>query len=294
MAVQFFQPGSGATRDLALLFLVGDMAPKLAAAIGQDACVITQKADTFAIPDIMSWSDALAYAQEQTGGFSVGHVLLAGFSAGCQGVRAMLNDGAPARVILAADGIHLSKPTPAPYQVDAWRAVASSAEAGKVTFSVSMSKTPAGAMTTRESAAYLFNWNGCMGSYERPCVEQRGSFRIYGATHNCQADPATEHMDQLRVLLPRMIADAKSGASVGGWKGLVGLGAAALGWMLVDNVLRLFYGPVHGHRKDQIVPEQAHWYEWRGREAGRADGRLQGARDEGGWSVHHVHLRLVG
>lgn len=40
MSLKLLQAGSGASRDFALLYLVGDVGPKLAQALGPDACVV--------------------------------------------------------------------------------------------------------------------------------------------------------------------------------------------------------------------------------------------------------------
>lgn len=242
MSLKLLQAGSGSSRDFALLYLVGDVGSKLAQALGPNACVVAETAGTYnaAGPGgVTPWDEALAWARAQTGHFAVADLWLAGFSAGCQGVRTQLNLGCKANHILACDGIHLPLGNPSAAQKDAWLASMAAAKRGELTFSVSVSATAAhNFRSTRQSAKDLFGWGECMGSYADPCVEQDGAFRIYGAT-NSGGNPADEHMDQLRKLLPRMIADARSGvsatvASSVGWVALSLMSLGALWWALVD------------------------------------------------------------
>lgn len=243
MSLKLLQAGSGASRDFALLYLVGDVGPKLAQALGPDVCVVAETAGTYnaAGPGgVTPWQEAISWAKAQAGDFDVRGIWLIGFSAGCQGVRTQLSiaPACPARHIIACDGIHLPLGNPTSIQRDTWIAAANGAKDGRWTFSVSVSATAAhNFRSTRQSAKDLFGWGECMGSYADPCVEQDGAFRIYGAT-NSGGNPADEHMDQLRKLLPRMIADARSGGwSVGGAGGsllpvaIIGLALAALGWV---------------------------------------------------------------
>jgi len=237
MSLKLLQAGSGATRDVALLYLVGDVGPRLAQALGPDVCVVAETAGTYnaAGPGgVTPWEEAVDWAQGQAGAFAVGSIWLIGFSAGCQGVRTQINLGCRAKHIIACDGIHLPLGTPSAAQKDGWLNAAQGAKEGMLTFSVSVSATVAhNFRSTRQSAKDLFGWNECMGSYASPCVEQKGEFRIYGAT-NSGGNPADEHMDQLRKLLPRMIADARSAAGAGGSLlplAVIGLALAALGWV---------------------------------------------------------------
>lgn len=238
MSIKIIQQGSGATRDVALMYLVGPKAKDLAAVLGPEVCVLSETASSYKTSGpggVTLWEEAIALAQG-AGAFEVGRIWLIGFSAGCQGVRTQLLAGCPASYILACDGIHMPLGQPEAYQVDPWRSAASKAKMGLVTFSVSMSATAATEFRpTRASAEYLFDWNGCMGSYISPCVEKSGSFRLYGATHGGGVNPADEHMDQLRVLLPKMIEDAKSGGSGLVELAMVGAGLAAgvaIGWLV--------------------------------------------------------------
>lgn len=234
MSFRVIQQGNGGKRDVVLMYLVGDRAQELASRVGPDACVVAEAVSNYS-SEVTPWRKAL----ESVGAgsdFEVGRIWLIGFSAGCQGVRAQLNDGCPADVVLACDGIHGSRPTPTEAQTASWLRLASYARAGRAVFSVSCSKTPATTfLTTEDMAKVTFGWNGCYGSYSSPCVDRDGDFRIYGAT-NGGGSPADEHMDQLRKLLPRMIYDAKSGVSMG-W-GLVVAAAILLGlavWYELSN-----------------------------------------------------------
>lgn len=233
MTCQLVQPGSGATRDVALLFLTGAQAPQLAATLGADVCVLAEGqggADS-------RLDDALAFAREQAGDFAPGKVWLIGFSAGCQGVRGVLANGASPDVVLAADGIHLPLGTPSAAQVDPWRTMVARARSGQAVFFVSVSQTAATTFrSTREAATLLFDTPECLGSYDHPCIQRRGNFAVYGATGLPTLDVATEHMNQLRVLLPRMIADAKVAAAGGRRRWLLAVVGAVLGWWLGNQV----------------------------------------------------------
>ena len=210
MPLKLVQAGQGDTRDIALLYKTGSEAPKLAQALGPNVCVVAETDGSFGDGLTTEWEGSLAFAQEQAGPFSVGRLWLIGFSAGCQGVRWLLATGAPAHYVIAADGIHLPLGTPTELQTRPWLDMASRARAGNGVFFVSVSKTGADNFsTTRASAEFLFGTKECLGSYASPCVRRSGNFAIYGATGLPDLDPATEHMNQLRVLLPRMIADAK-------------------------------------------------------------------------------------
>lgn len=210
------QEGSGDVRDVALLYLAGTgaMAPELAARLPAGTCVAADKAVSFESPDpfgpqgVLPWQQALDLLQGQLG-FQVGHLWLIGFSAGCWALRAQLDAGVPASYVLAADGIHLPLGTPAPNENLPWLAAAGMARAKELVLFVSVSGTPASkSRDTRTSARDLFGWSGCMGSYADPCIEQDGYLRIYGATYG--GGNAGEHKDQINLLLPRMIDDAKA------------------------------------------------------------------------------------
>jgi hypothetical protein len=225
MSFRVIQQGNGGKRDVVLMYLVGDRAQELASRVGPDACVVAEVVSNYS-SEVTPWRKALE-AVGAGSDFEVGRIWLIGFSAGCQGVRAQLNEGCPADVVLACDGIHGSRPTPTEAQTASWLRLASYARSGRAVFSVSCSKTPATTfLTTEDMAKVTFGWNGCYGSYSSPCVDRDGDFRIYGAT-NGGGSPADEHMDQLRKLLPRMIDDAKSGVSLG-W-GIVVTAAVLLG-----------------------------------------------------------------
>lgn len=213
--MEVLQEGSGERRDIVLLYLAGTgaMGPELAKLV-PGACVVADKAAFFETPEpfgpqgVTRWDEALDTLQSNLG-FQVDHLWLVGFSAGCWAVRAQLDAGAPASYVLAADGIHLPLGAPAPNEDLPWLATAGAARARELVFFVSVSGTPASkSRDTRTSARDLFGWSGCMGSYADPCIEQDGYLRIYGATYG--GGNAGEHKDQINLLLPRMIDDAKA------------------------------------------------------------------------------------
>ena len=226
MSFQIIQEGQGSKRDVVLCYLIGDKGPVIAREVGPEACVVAQAASSYAqYGEVIPWQEAI----QQAGGgtdFEVARIWLIGFSAGCQAVRLQLNNGCPASVVIACDGIHGDKPQPADWQVAPWRKLANRARAGEVVFSVSCSKTPTTTfLSTEDMAKYTFGWNGCYGSYSSPCVDQSGLLRIYGAT-NGGGDPKQEHLDQIRNVLPLMIRDAKSSSTIG--MGMVAVVIASL------------------------------------------------------------------
>lgn len=232
-AITLVQPGRGDVRDLALLYLTGQWALMLAQTLGEDVCVVAEPAHTY--ENTPSYDALIAWAQQQAGGFTPGRLWLIGFSNGCVAVRDALALGAPASVVLAADGIHLPRNEPTPAWAQTWVEAFDAARARQLVLSVSVSQTAANSYTTRESAEILFQTPVCLGSYSAPCVQRDGLFSYYGATLLPGGNAANEHIDQLRVLLPRMISDAQKNLAPAPAspssrlvKGAVGVGALAL------------------------------------------------------------------
>lgn len=220
--MEILQDGSGPSRDIALLYLAGSgsTGPQLAEHFPEGTCVVADKAANFFASDpfgpegVTRW-DAMVASLQESLGFTKANLWLVGFSAGCWAVRAQLAASAPANYVLAVDGIHLSKGDPPPAEQTPWLEAAALARARDMVFSVSVSATPANKLqNTRDSAKHLFGWNGCLGSYDDPCVEREGFFSIYGATYG-GANPTNEHKDQLIVLLPRMIDEAQHLTALG-------------------------------------------------------------------------------
>lgn len=237
MSFSVIQPGQGETRDVVLCYHVGSFGKNIAEQLGPSFCVVAETSSAYnqlGGGGVTPWKEALA-AVGAGEAFRTGRIWLIGFSAGCQGVRSQLNAGCPASVVLACDGIHGNKPVPSEAQSAAWKGLASSARMGQAIFSVSCSKTAAYKfLSTEETARVLFGWTPCFGSYSSPCVDKTGSFRIYGAT-NSGGNPADEHMDQLRKLLPIMIQDAMSSGTEWGWWALGAAAVAAIAWALTSS-----------------------------------------------------------
>src|SRR6185503_8584351 len=130
--IRIMQSGSGDTRDLVVLYLVGahlDDAIRLA--LGPDPCIA---ADVEGKPG-ESLDALVATCQERAHFTTLGRIVLVGYSLGCSGVRArLLEDGASHAAIAALvliDGTHASSP-PAAWQLDVWKRPFERARAGEI------------------------------------------------------------------------------------------------------------------------------------------------------------------
>ena len=135
--LHMIQPGTGPRRPLVLLFLIGTMVyDDLRAALGPEACIVVD--DSAGGRD--SLAGLVAFAGRTAGSFTPTGLVLGGFSAGCQRVRALLEAGIaaplPLLAVVTADGTHASLP-PAPGQIEVWAQLAAEARAGKLVFAAS-------------------------------------------------------------------------------------------------------------------------------------------------------------
>ena len=108
MGLRVVQPGlGGSSRPVLFAFLFSPVVdPKIRAACGPGPCIIAD--------DTAKGTEALAemveFAHDQAGVDHVPAYALAGYSAGCQRVRALRRAGAEAAAYLLCDGTHASWP----------------------------------------------------------------------------------------------------------------------------------------------------------------------------------------
>jgi hypothetical protein len=177
-------------------------------------------------------SDAVAAA-----GGSARRVILAGWSEGCQGIRAQLRRGEIPAACIAADGIHSTRPANIADHIDPWRAYRDRAIAGEVVLFVSHTAIVTPYLSTTETAELL----------ETPGLHPTESI-AGGETQSdglffLDAFPGTNadaHRFQGAVVLPDALRMVIAGAPPGGVRRGIrrrtkliagGLVAAAIGWL---------------------------------------------------------------
>jgi hypothetical protein len=199
--------------------------------------------DTLGGEGITPLPDAIAEVGEKIGrpGWQPDRVVLAGFSEGCQGVRAQLRAGYDASAVVAADGTHAAASPNYASQIDPWKSFANLAKAGQRTMIASHSTIPTTYKSTRETLRLITGFPlDDLGTADNPAVSQEGNLTVYSV----DGTQAADHVLQGNVLMPRMIGEALTsapsvaslvgGASGGGWfmKALGAIGCAGLGFAL--------------------------------------------------------------
>ena len=115
---QTIQRGAGPT--VVVYLCDPSLGPKLRDALPTAPIVVTvESGRTDTLDDV--------HAAQKAGGSPDAGVVLCGFSAGCQGVRAHLWHGLDPVAVVALDGTAGAWPTPRPDQVDVWRTLADEA-----------------------------------------------------------------------------------------------------------------------------------------------------------------------
>lgn len=243
MTLRLVQAGYGEERPLVVVYHAGPWSDALLQeAAGPAACIVNDteapsqglyaRADQGGIANLDA---AVAAAQSAAGQpFRPSPLVLAGFSEGCEGVRAQLLAGYYPDVAICADGIQVPRGyTDADLWV--WRDLAARARAGERKFLISHAFFTATrglpVVETVRAITGLPLPQG--GSADDPLVVRDGGLTVLSAD--------TDHASQGHVLLPRMVREAVAGESAQG-PGL-GLAAAAagvvVGWCLVDVVRRI-------------------------------------------------------
>ncbi len=159
--------------------------------------------------------------------FTVGRIVLGGWSEGAEGVRANHFAGVMPDGIALADGIQSPfGSTRVSPKVAVWLPFVDAARAGSKSFRSSASSIPTVVSSSTHDTHVLLVPSLAdtpCGTPENPGVATEGNAVVYST---CGTD-AAEHIAHLQVLLPRMVAEALSTSTAGSripWK-------RALGWL---------------------------------------------------------------
>jgi len=146
MTVQ--QPGEGNPRD-PIVIAHGGLTPAIRA-VAPQACVVGLSFPPLKGHYALKGSGAgmlpplAELVKGALGGVALRHLILVGFSEGCQAVRAWLAAGEVPSAVLAIDGAHGSKPSPSAAQVQPWRSFFARARAAQRPAVITATSIPTG------------------------------------------------------------------------------------------------------------------------------------------------------
>ncbi len=113
------QRGSGDVRPLLVIYHAGG--PSVNAAVGKRTCVVGGlEPYTKFHPSNLPLDEIEAHFEAELGVKRFSPIVIAGYSAGCQGVRLQLLEGYCPDAVVAIDGTHSSRP-PQEWQIEVWR-----------------------------------------------------------------------------------------------------------------------------------------------------------------------------
>lgn len=211
---------------MVLYLYTADLAAKLATLLPPESAVVVDNPSSGSYGVI--GGDGITPLEDicaQLGIEAPSKVILGGFSAGCQGVRAWANAGFTPDIALAADGIHASDPPTGP-QSEGWQRFKTLAESGQMAFGVSYSQVNATTfLPTRESIRRILGVDTSrFGPPTDPAVQCSGRFCAYGGT----GSDGAAHLAQRVDIMPLMLANALSGRGSMAGVGKLLLGATAV------------------------------------------------------------------
>lgn len=198
------QKGEGTKRAVVLGFLVDPIT--LAKAVGPSVCVVGDGAKgTETLPEL------LELASRRAGFDSVSQVVLVGYSAGCQRVRALCIAGANPAGVLLVDGTHASWP-PEDWQIAWLKKLAADARAGRVlcvathtmqtyTESLTPPETPYASTVRVLRMATGFALEQ-QGTVDAPVLANDGSLWVY--SYGSARIDGEAHRKQGQVVLPAL------------------------------------------------------------------------------------------
>ena len=207
MAPIIKQSGSGARRNVILSFLYDGTSLQ---AVDPSAVIAFWKLPSGKYDELgngfmpASLAAAVQEAITATGeSFDTDNVIAAGFSEGCQGIRTFLRAGQVPDIVLAADGIHGSRPVPPASQIDPWRDLIAKAKACENVFSISHGNyLDTKNLSTTEMAELVTGWKVTdRGSLDAPSRLTEGCFSLYSVN-------SVDHAGEATKVLPIMLSDA--------------------------------------------------------------------------------------
>ncbi len=205
--MRIIQKGSGPTRNVLVAFYCQAAIAAMAAAV-PDALVIS--VDTTKQPLTRQRIRDLA---KSAGAEELGEVALAGWSAGCHGVRDNLDAVTP-EVVIALDGTHGSIPQPGSMPLEPWKRFAAAALKERVLFVASHTyllyveklKAPHGPYLATATVLRQLTGEALPEPEGRdPAVFRKGDFVVYSYASG-DADQAA-HIRQIREVGPMLVAD---------------------------------------------------------------------------------------
>ncbi len=229
MSAVLQQQGHGEVRPLVVWYYLGSK--ELLDTLDSSCCVVTSGADGkfHYINSDNPTLDSIKKTYGERFNCSFSTVMLAGFSAGCQGVRTQLleNQVTKPSGLLVCDGVHSSEP-PQQWQLDVWRDYLATCNASLPKVSPSSSNgairwtcsniTPTGFTGTRETLNLVTGLDTQPGeSLEDPNIYQSGraSFLTFpGTDADAHIYQATTVLPKQHLLLAQSLGIASNGNKV--------------------------------------------------------------------------------
>jgi hypothetical protein len=215
VAIRLVSPGRGSRRDLVLLYNVPGTLDAMLVDAAQGACILndtrtpTTRYARSGPAGILPLAETLEAAEERAGPFELGRVVVGGIGPGGHAARTMLLDatrgGRVPDAIVVADGTHASRP-PQDWEIDAWRAFAFEARAGRRIglFSHTCIEAPT-LLSTRDTIRLITGWPlDTAGPVEDPVVKQQGRLRVESYSGTQPAD----HDVQAQRVFPALLRKA--------------------------------------------------------------------------------------
>lgn len=215
MTVRVVQPGLGQTRHLLVVYhLSSSLDTAIMQAVGGDVLVlnITHPPMVGAYKTVQMHEALVAQVAAQVGDCRIGRVVLAGFSEGCQGVRAHLRAGEVPYAVVACDGTHAGWPIDEA-SVAPWRAAFERAaeNPGRYAFAASHSgltyveklKPPQGPYASTHSVLKRVTGMDLPlpSRVLEPVRQERGGACVW----SCGGNDKDAHVRQARDILPAML-----------------------------------------------------------------------------------------
>lgn len=236
MPLRIIQPGNGDQRDLVVVYHLDPSAAaiqdRVRQAAGPDACVLNDTGPAFhgyysrtgaggidTLPHVVEW------ARGHAGAFTPRRVILVGFSAGGQGVTAILNDGTLPDAAIVVDGWHcaLGARADAP-ELRSRRALVDAARRGERVLVASHTQISTESVrptpqhpdwhpftSTRATLELLTGWQlreagSIAPGADAPVRHEDGRLVV----RSYAGGDAAAHERQMQLALPRMLAEALS------------------------------------------------------------------------------------
>jgi hypothetical protein len=205
------QAGRGECRDLIICYYVHpkyvrhicELAPR--STVVYDTQTPTSRYRYTGHGGIYSLESTKQWALTEAGALSFGRIVLVGYSAGCQGVRAILDDNETPDAVVAIDGIHSSS-QPTKWQIETWERYFDLAKANKAIMVASCTQiTPPKFTSTRKTISLILGYDlPKLKDGDSPVSYRDGQCRV----HIYEGRDRKAHSAQAQVHLKTLVSEA--------------------------------------------------------------------------------------